>query len=312
MNPSLILNPLILSPAGKATLTRALSIAKWYNAELHVLQLGPRARRSIMPTAMPLGDGRIDPRVAEFVAALDPGEVRVSVVELAGEPVTAVSTYARLTNADLIVVAKHGRPNGLHRRPGIFARDIARQTASPTLIVPEVGAAAPDPSGPFSDIVSPIDFSSASMAALERALFLAQKSGGRITLLHVLEAFPYETVYSGARALQLVDDYRARTAAISRELQRMVPPDAFNWCEVKTSVISGVVHRAILETASEVGADLIVMGVPDRSRFDRFVMGSATTPVLREANCPVLLVPEALAGRPLIDPESVRDVGMVV
>jgi len=311
MNPSLLVNPLVLSPGGKATLTRALSIARWYGAEVHVLQLGPRARRSVMPTAMPLDDARVDPRVAEFVAALDPGEVRVSVVELAGDAVTTVTTYARLTNADLIVVAKHGRPNGLHRRPGVFARDIARHTATPTLIVPEVDGGALGPKGPFSEVVAPVDFSSASEAALERALFLAQESGGRITLLHVLEAFPYETVYSGARAFQLVDDYRARTAAISRELHRMVPPDAINWCEVNTSVVSGVVHRAILETAADVRADLIVMGVPDRSRFDRFVMGSATTPVLREANCPVLLVPEPLAGRPLMDPESVRDVGTV-
>jgi universal stress protein A len=259
---------------------------------------------------MPLGDGRVDPRVAEFVKALDPGDVRVSVVELAGDPVTAVSAYAKLTSADLIVVGKHGRPNGLYRRAGLFARDIARHSASPTLAVPEADAGTRISNGPFSEILCPIDFSSASEAALARALVLAQESAGRITLLHVLEAFPYETVYSGARAFQLVDDFRARIAAISRDLERMVPEDAFNWSDIATSVVSGVVHRAILERASEVGADLIVMGVPDRSTFDRFVMGSATTPVLREANSPVLLVPEALTARPVLHP-SRRDVGTV-
>lgn len=295
MNPSLILNPLVLSPSGKPALAQALAIARWYDADLHVLQLGGRRRRLLTPAAMPLDDGRVDPRVTEFVTALSPQDVRVSIVELPGDPVTAVSTYARLAGADLIVVGKYGRPNGLYRRPGVYARDIARHTSCPTLAVPDTGEVTFGSRAPFSGILCPMDFAEASAAALERALLLAQESAGRITLLHVLEAFPYETVYSGARAFQLVDDYRSRVAAISRDLERLVPPEAFNWSTVQTTVVSGVVHRAILETASEIRADLIVMGMPDRSTFGRFVMGSATGPVLREANCPVLLVPPARA-----------------
>jgi nucleotide-binding universal stress UspA family protein len=309
MKPSLILNPLVLSPNGKPAAARALAIARWYDADLHVLQLGGRrSRRSVVPAPMPLTDERLDPRVTAFLTALNPEEVPVSVVELPGDPVTAVSTYARLAGADLIVVGKYGRPNGLYRRPGIFARDVARHTSTPTLTVPETGEAPSGSTPPFAEILCPMDFSDAGMAALDRALVLAQESGGRLTLLHVLEAFPYETVYSGARAFQLVDDYRSRVAAISRDLRRLVPPDALNWSEVRTSVVSGVVHRAILETASEMRADVIVMGMPDRSTFGRFVMGSATGPVLREANCPVLLVPPVRAEQAAGDSESVTDV----
>ena len=96
-----------------------------------------------------------------------------------------------------------------------------------------------------------MDFSSASAVALNQALILAQQSGGRITLLHVLEGFPYETVYSGSRAFRLIDD-RARVEKISRELRHAVPPDVFNWCEVDTTVVSGVAHRSILATAAEI------------------------------------------------------------
>lgn len=71
-----------------------------------------------------------------------------------------------------------------------------------------------------------------------------------------------------------------------------MPPDAFNWCEIRTTVVSGVAHQSILATAAELNPDLIVMGSPNRNAVDRIVMGSTTTPVLRRAQCPVLVVPD--------------------
>ena len=126
---------------------------------------------------------------------------------------------------------------------------------------------------------------------MNHALVLAQQSAARITLLHVLEGYPYQTVYSGAGAMRLIEDYNARVEKMSRELRRLVPPDVYNWCEVDTTVVSGVSHRSILATAASIEADLIVMGLQHRGAIDRVVMGSTTTPVLRRANCPVLVVP---------------------
>ena len=45
---------------------------------------------------------------------------------------------------------------------------------------------------------------------------LAQQSGGRLTVLHVLDRFPDETVYSGAPAFRLIDEYRSLVAQASR------------------------------------------------------------------------------------------------
>jgi nucleotide-binding universal stress UspA family protein len=136
---------------------------------------------------------------------------------------------------------------------------------------------------------------------MNEALVLAQQSGGRITLLHVVKGYPYETVYSGARAMQLIDDYDRRVEKTKRELRSLVPPDTYNWCEVEATVESGVAHRSILAKAAEIQADLIVMGLPDRSAINRVVMGSTTTPVLRRANSPVLIVPSNRAQQTMAD-----------
>jgi nucleotide-binding universal stress UspA family protein len=191
-----------------------------------------------------------------------------------------------------LVVDKHGRRAGKLWRAGVFAKELARLVACPTLTVPENHDVANSTSGTsFREILCAIDFSPASIAALKQALVLAQQSGGRLTVLHVLDGFPYETVYSGSRGFRLIDEYRGLVAQVSRQLRNAIPQDALNWCDVQTRVVSGVPHRAILSTAVEIKPDLIVMGLPARSALDTVFMGSTTGPVLRGATCSVLTVP---------------------
>ena len=82
MNPSLILCPVAFSPSGKSALARALALARWYQADLHVLQLHGRRQASENPIAMPLAERRVERRLGQFVDSLNPLGVRVSVVEL--------------------------------------------------------------------------------------------------------------------------------------------------------------------------------------------------------------------------------------
>jgi nucleotide-binding universal stress UspA family protein len=287
MNPNVILCPIELSASGTSALMQAVELARWYDADLHVAHVrGGRARRQV--SGEPLKTGGVDPRLASFIAAVDTEGLRLSTVVLAGDPVTAVTEHAKLIAAGLVVVARHGRRYGAYWRPGVYAKDLARALPCPTLAVPDGGA--PGAKGSFVNILCPTDFSAASSAALQEALILAQQSGGRLTLLHVLEGFPYGTVYSGGEAFRLIGEYRAQVDRISRQMRSAVPPDAFNWCHIDTRVVSGVVHRTIVSTASELNADLIVMGLPERSGIDRVVMASTAPPVLQSAVCPVLLV----------------------
>jgi nucleotide-binding universal stress UspA family protein len=268
-------------------LAQAVELARWYDAELHVAHVrGGRVRRQTADE--PSNTDGVDRRLSSFMEAVDAEGLRLSTVTLAGDPVTAVSEHARLIAADLVVVAKHGRRYGMYWRPGVYAKDLARVLPCPTLAVPDAGPRYAQ--GSFSNILCPTDFSAASAAALQKALILAQQSGGRLTLLHVLEGFPYGTVYSGGEAFRLIGEYRARVDKVSREMRSEVPPDAFNWCHIDTKAVSGIAHRAIVSTASELSADLIVMGLPERSGIDRVIMASTATPVLRSAVCPVLMV----------------------
>lgn len=281
MNPNVILCPIELSTSGRSALLQAAELSRRYDAELHVAHVrGGRARRQ--PSNDPSGTG------LSFMETIDTDGLRLSSVVLTGDPVKAVTEHAKLIAADLVVVPRHGRRFGAYWRPGVYARDLARLLPCSTLVVPDAGPR--DAKDSFVNILCPTDFSAASAAALQKALVLAQQSGGTLTLLHVLDGFPYETPYSGGAAYRLLGEYRAQVDRISREMRNAVPPDAFNWCHIETIVVSGAAHRTILATASELEADLIVMGLPERSGIDRVIMASAATPVLRSAVCPVLLV----------------------
>ena len=62
-------------------------------------------------------------------------------------------------------------------------------------------------------------------------------------------------------------------------------------CTVAARVSEGKPARAILRVADEEQADLIVLGVQGRGAVELMVFGSNAHAVIREARCPVLVVP---------------------
>jgi nucleotide-binding universal stress UspA family protein len=142
-------------------------------------------------------------------------------------------------------------------------------------------------------ILAPTDFSSYSKQAVDYAATLARQSGAQMTLIHVIESFPY----SVTDTFNIVDHRRAleRTAGSllenwRRELARKDLP-------VKTHLTSGVPYEEILKRARREKADLIVMGTRGRTGVPHFLLGSVAEKVVRLSVCPVLTVPGGAAGR---------------
>ena len=172
---------------------------------------------------------------------------------------------------------------------------VLRRAACPVLIVPPHADDRPV-SVPFKRIVCPVDFSSASLAAVRFALTLAQEDDAEITLVHSVEippelreyAFPGEIDIDALHAV-------ARADALTR-LRDLVPDPARDFCSVRAEATEGRPHRAVVRLAAERHADLIVMGAHGRSALDRLVFGSNTYAVIRDATCPVLAVHVVPAG----------------
>ncbi len=143
-------------------------------------------------------------------------------------------------------------------------------------------------------ILVPVDFSPASLRALDVALGLAQRTGGRVEILHCYElpalVSPDGAVIAGAElTAQIMQDSRARLSSLVKARE-----DA--GVEVGTHTSQGPVFSAILDRAKAVEASMIVMGTHGRSGLPRLLLGSVAEKVIRTAEVPVLVVREVHDG----------------
>ena len=305
MKPGIIVAVLdSLSAARDAAVTRALSLARWYGSDLHVVYVRPSHRNGEGSVAALRAE--VSARTERVAAASGAEGVTIVSAVLAGTPVRAIADYTERVSADLVVVGRRARRGIGYWSRGSFAVALGKAAKAPTIAVDLADRQITDSgSSLFRNVLVAIDFSATSRLALAQALALAQQNQGRLRLLHVLDGFPYETVYSGSRAFQLMQDFRVRVGKVNRRLHSLIPSDAFNWSDIDVSTVSGTGHEAILASASAGEADLIVLGLPRRSRLDEFLAGSTVHRVLRRAKVPVLLVPGPAAMRSVVDESAV-------
>jgi nucleotide-binding universal stress UspA family protein len=142
----------------------------------------------------------------------------------------------------------------------------------------------------FKRILVPVDGSSTSMQAVDKAVALAQAFGAAVTVVCVIDPYPFTGVgedfgYGQAEYLS-VAMAQAHHSIHNAEA-------AFKAAGIDTEarvVESGVPYEGILQTATDQGADLIVMGSHGRRGLQRFLLGSVAQRVLSHADVPVLVV----------------------
>jgi nucleotide-binding universal stress UspA family protein len=191
--------------------------------------------------------------------------------------VNAVSCHA----VDLVVIGTHRR-RGLNKvLRGSIAEAVSRKALCPVLMVgPQVPPAAPE--FVFNHVLYATEYSPGSLHAMRYARSIAQHHAADLILLHVcsfLEGNP------------LVDD--ATMLAQERDrLRSLLPEDTALARSAAVIARFGITPDAILRTATETKADLIVMG----SHSGGAVSAAAHMPwtiahrVVSHANCPVLTV----------------------
>ncbi len=142
----------------------------------------------------------------------------------------------------------------------------------------------------YKHILVPVDGSTASMAAIDKAAGLARAYGVPVTAIFVIDPYPFTGV--GADCAYGQDQYlnaaRAEAgAAIEAANQRLQAAGV----QVDSRVVeSHAVWRGILEAAGAVGADLIVMGSHGRRGLEKLVLGSVAQSVLSHTKIDALVV----------------------
>jgi nucleotide-binding universal stress UspA family protein len=137
-------------------------------------------------------------------------------------------------------------------------------------------------------ILVPVDFSVGSERAVEKAAELARVMDASVELMHVYQlpvfALPDSSITVSPTYIADLTDRAQRALEKHREVLQADGIDA------STKLMEGMPAQAIVDHASEISAEMIVMGTHGHSGFKRFLLGSTAERVVRMATVPVLSV----------------------
>lgn len=136
----------------------------------------------------------------------------------------------------------------------------------------------------FHRILIAIDRSESSQRAVSFATEIAERYGSEMVVFH---ATPYLISRGGA----FESEDTREGAALVDEVVRNLKDRGLNARGEVVRVVEGRVAHGIVEMASSVDADAIVMGTRGRSDLGGLFLGSVTHRVLHLSERPVLVVP---------------------
>jgi nucleotide-binding universal stress UspA family protein len=144
----------------------------------------------------------------------------------------------------------------------------------------------------FATILAPVDGSNNSIAALEKAVALAELTGGRLLILTI---YPHHSMLEASFSMVrrdepgLMDDnlreYACEVAEHAKS--RAVELGA---TDARAFVKNGPVARGIISFAKENGVDLIVIGGRGLGSVESYLLGSVSHKVTGTSTCPVMIV----------------------
>jgi nucleotide-binding universal stress UspA family protein len=223
-----------------------------------------------------------DARVlAERVVERDGGDLKVVQVEK-GSPADALRALAERGEADLIVLGSTHRAHIGSVAPGSVAENLLHGARCRLIIAPKGYGAADHSQDRLRVVAVGFDGMAESQAALDEAAKLAKKFGGSIRVVGVIPPAPPAAAAAAARVEGSGPDFETRLHDAIAEL----PPEL----RALPVIERGDPVGRLIEDAG-VGVDLLVLGSRGFGPVMRLLVGSVSSRVIRQAPCPVMVVP---------------------
>ena len=141
-------------------------------------------------------------------------------------------------------------------------------------------------------ILVPTDFSEDSDLAFRMALSIAVKYQARIFLLHVISNTVQQSLADYCLDQSIVARVLNESIVFSNEkLQEVIDKNQQSGnIKVIPDVRKGQPYEEILKEAAERKIDLIVIASHGKTGLKKYLIGSVTEKVMKEAKCPLLLI----------------------
>jgi len=231
--------------------------------------------------------------LAETATALRQADGRpVNFHEVVGSAGPEICEEAGRLDADLVVMATHGRGAFQRMWLGSVADYVIRHLTAPILLVPPARGEKPAPEPAVADIMVALDLSKDAETILEPVAALAQLTGAHLTLVHVTEMiFEIGRVTASGPIVGDSDLLEASRIEAERQLEQVAARLRKRNLSVTTRVVTGInAAGGLLDALSEERYALMALTTHGRSGLRRLLVGSVADKVIRAATKPVLVL----------------------
>jgi len=287
-----------LNPAGDRFVAAGIRLARSMGAKVHLAHaydLPLVYGGAPFVAEMPVGElVEAERRALQEQMDLQITRLGLSATEIAGTTLDLGAAHrvlieaAERSDASLIVMGAVESSHTLERLFGSTADRVVRKADCPVLLVRNALVVPP------SRVLLPVDLSDLSAEALRQGLaLLGRLEGGRQT---TVEALYVRTEVAGRPVHDALRVPLEAKTAVARELGSFLArvPSTEGW-RIEPRVELGFVDREILDRIERSRPDLVILGTHGRGGFERFVVGSVTSIVLRESQANLLVIPPAAA-----------------
>ena len=216
-------------------------------------------------------------------------EANIHTHVICGSRLAVINHLADELDIDLLVIGARGQGFLKHRLLGSTATRLIKKSVNhPVLVVKQ------PPHGAYQRVLIPMDFSAASVRAIQKAMQLAP--GAEITLMHVFQVpFEGQIAYAGLDE-DIVKQYRisARDKALMN-IRASADAAGLDVGEYTPLIVHGDPSQSVLDQEQQFDIDLIVMGKHGKGFTEELLLGSVTKYVLEESQCDVLVVDGGVA-----------------
>jgi universal stress protein A len=140
----------------------------------------------------------------------------------------------------------------------------------------------------IDNVLVPLDFSRASLKAIDYALALVSYFGAKLNFVHVLD-YDYRPPGLGMMGVVIPDpgigrEAKSRLKDIAKKYAIDLPAENLN-------VVTGRAYHEICQLARRLDIDLIVTSTRGHTGLKHLFLGSTAERMVQHAHCPVLVVP---------------------
>lgn len=260
-----------LSERSDRAMRRAASLAKAHGAKLIAMAVIDED----LPSA--IAATQVEQAGAQLSSAFGENADGAEFKAVIGDPFRDIHTAAAEANADLIVLGLHRPRPMLDLFRETTMERLVRMSERPVLIVRDLGV------GDYARILTPIDFSPASEAALRAASTISP--GADVQAFHA-----YHVPFQGFRGGQV-------SAAESNSFRRQANAEMEKWLKTadlpasapKIELVEGSIQQVLMQRIGTFKPDLIAIGAHGRSSVAPGIVGNVTLELKRNPPCDMLI-----------------------